>query len=358
MTSVLTLTAENLQEKLNDLYALGREKGQITYQEISEALDGFEIDAEGMEKILETLEEMQITVTESPDSAPATRVEEEDFDSSVLLDDPVRMYLREIGSIPLLTAEEEVELAKRIQQGDDEARKKLCESNLRLVVSIARHYVGRGMPLLDLVQEGNLGLMKAVEKFDYERGYKFSTYATWWIRQAISRAIADQGRTIRIPVHMVEHVNRMIRVRRELTQELSREPSTAEIAERMGIPEKRVHEIMCMTTEPRSIDAPVGEEEDSHFGDFIPDNMTPSPEEAAASTMMREQLKEALSGLSEREQEVLVLRFGLDDGRQRTLEEVGEYFHVTRERVRQIEAKAIRKLTHPSRSKMLQGYLD
>lgn len=267
------------------------------------------------------------------------------------------MYLREIGATPLLTAEEEVELAKRIEAGDADAKKQLISANLRLVVSLARHYVGRGMQLLDLIQEGNLGLIKAAEKFDYRRGYKFSTYATWWIRQAISRAIADQARTIRIPVHMVEHVNRLMRVRRELTQELTRDPTTEEIAQRMNLSVKRVEELICLTSEPRSIDAPVGEEEDSRFGDFIADETSQSPEEAASMSMMKEQLASVLDTLTAREQQVLILRFGLEDGRMRTLEEVGAYFNVTRERIRQIEAKALRKLRHPSRGRLLSGIL-
>ena len=351
----MTLSADVRQEKLNELYELGREQGSLTNLDIAEKLGELQLDAEQMESVLDTLQAMNIAVMEEHIS---TQAAEEEYDICEGVHDPLRMYLREIGATPLLTAEEEIEIAQRIEQGDQEARQHLIQANLRLVVSIARRYAGRGMQLLDLIQEGNLGLMKAVEKFDYRKGYKFSTYATWWIRQAISRAIADQARTIRIPVHMVEHVNKLLRVRRDLTQELKRDPSTAEIAERMGVTERRVHELLMMTAEPKSIDAPVGEEEDSRFGDFIPDNNALSPEEAAARTMMKEQLRTVLSTLTPREQQVLTLRFGLEDGCMRTLEEVGEYFSVTRERVRQIEAKAIRKLVQPSRSKLLAGYLD
>ncbi|MFS8542820.1 MAG: RNA polymerase sigma factor RpoD [Limnochordales bacterium] len=274
------------------------------------------------------------------------------------LDDPVRMYLKEIGRVPLLSAEEEVELAKRIEQGDEEAKRRLAEANLRLVVSIAKRYVGRGMLFLDLIQEGNLGLLKAVEKFDYRKGFKFSTYATWWIRQAITRAIADQARTIRIPVHMVETINKLVRVSRQLLQELGREPTPAEIAERMGLPEERVREILKIAQEPVSLETPIGEEEDSHLGDFIEDQDAPAPAEAASYLMLKEQLEDVLDTLTPREEKVLRLRFGLDDGRARTLEEVGQVFGVTRERIRQIEAKALRKLRHPSRSKKLKDFLD
>ena len=276
----------------------------------------------------------------------------------VSIEDPVRMYLKEIGKVPLLTAEEEIELAKRMEQGDEEAKKRLAEANLRLVVSIAKRYVGRGLLFLDLIQEGNLGLIKAVEKFDYNKGYKFSTYATWWIRQAITRAIADQARTIRIPVHMVETINKLIRVSRQLLQELGREPTPEEIAEVMKMPEERVREIIKISQEPVSLEIPIGEEEDSHLGDFIPDDNAPVPADAAAFTLLSEQLNEVLETLTEREQKVLRLRFGIDDGRARTLEEVGKEFNVTRERIRQIEAKALRKLRHPSRSKKLRDFLD
>ncbi|MBR4080165.1 MAG: RNA polymerase sigma factor RpoD [Clostridia bacterium] len=350
----MTLSADVRQEKLNELYELGREQGSLTNLDIAEKLGDLQLDTEQMESVLDTLQAMNIAVTDAPAADSFT----DDYDPADGVSDPVRMYLREIGATPLLTAEEESELAQRILSGDENARQHLIQANLRLVVSIARRYAGRGMQLLDLIQEGNLGLMKAVEKFDHSKGYKFSTYATWWIRQAISRAIADQARTIRIPVHMVEHVNRLLRIRRELTQELKRDPSTAEIAQRMGVTERRVHELMMITAEPKSIDAPVGEEEDSRFGDFIPDNNTLSPEEAAARSMMKEQLRAVLATLTPREQQVLTLRFGLEDGNSRTLEEVGEYFSVTRERVRQIEAKALRKITQPSRIKLLSGYLD
>jgi len=274
------------------------------------------------------------------------------------VDDPVRMYLKEIGKVPLLSAEEEVELAKRMEQGDEYAKQKLCEANLRLVVSIAKKYVGRGMLFLDLIQEGNLGLIKAVDKFDYTKGYKFSTYATWWIRQAITRSIADQARTIRIPVHMVETINKLIRVSRQLLQENGREPTPDEIAEEMGITVEKVREILKIAQEPVSLETPIGEEEDSHLGDFIPDEDAPAPAEAAAFSMLKEQLVEVLNTLTEREQKVLKLRFGLEDGRARTLEEVGKEFDVTRERIRQIEAKALRKLRHPTRSKKLKDYLE
>ena len=287
---------------------------------------------------------------------------EPDFEASaakeIVVDDPVRMYLKEIGKVPLLTAEEEIELAKRMEQGDDEAKQRLCEANLRLVVSIAKRYVGRGMLFLDLIQEGNLGLFKAVDKFDYTKGYKFSTYATWWIRQAITRSIADQARTIRIPVHMVETINKLIRVSRQLLQELGREPSPEEIAEEMNLSVEKVREIQKVAQEPVSLETPIGEEEDSHLGDFIPDEDAPAPVEAAAFSMLKEQLVEVLDTLTEREQKVLKLRFGLEDGRARTLEEVGKEFDVTRERIRQIEAKALRKLRHPSRSKKLKDYLE
>ncbi len=356
----MTLSTDVRQEKLNDLYELGREQGKLTCQEIADQLEGLGMDAEQMDAVLDTLQSMKIEVVDEAAAEPAkndsTATYTDTYDDS--LSDPVRMYLREIGATPLLTAEEEVELAKRIEAGDADAKKQLISANLRLVVSLARHYVGRGMQLLDLIQEGNLGLIKAAEKFDYRRGYKFSTYATWWIRQAISRAIADQARTIRIPVHMVEHVNRLMRVRRELTQELTRDPTTEEIAQRMNLSVKRVEELICLTSEPRSIDAPVGEEEDSRFGDFIADETSQSPEEAASMSMMKEQLASVLDTLTAREQQVLILRFGLEDGRMRTLEEVGAYFNVTRERIRQIEAKALRKLRHPSRGRLLSGYLD
>lgn len=323
-----------------------------------------DLDPERVERIYEYLETQGIDVLGNIDAVDTEEeVEaEKELDLSlpegINIDDPVRMYLKEIGKVALLSAEEEVELAKRMEAGDDEAKKKLAEANLRLVVSIAKRYVGRGMLFLDLIQEGNLGLIKAVEKFDYQKGFKFSTYATWWIRQAITRAIADQARTIRIPVHMVETINKLIRISRQLLQELGREPTVEELAIEMQMPEEKVREIMKIAQEPVSLETPIGEEEDSHLGDFIPDDDIPAPAEAAAFTLLKEQLIEVLDTLTEREEKVLRLRFGLDDGRARTLEEVGKEFNVTRERIRQIEAKALRKLRHPSRSKKLKDYLE
>ncbi len=326
-----------------------------------------------MEKIFEYLESQNIDVLRiSPDTDDADDVEilltdEDEVDmekidlsvpDGISIEDPVRMYLKEIGKVPLLSAEEEIELAKRMAEGDEDAKKRLAEANLRLVVSIAKRYVGRGMLFLDLIQEGNLGLIKAVEKFDYQKGFKFSTYATWWIRQAITRAIADQARTIRIPVHMVETINKLIRVSRQLLQELGREPLPEEIAEELDMPVERVREILKISQEPVSLETPIGEEEDSHLGDFIQDDNVPVPAEAAAATLLKEQLGEVLDTLTDREQKVLRLRFGMNDGRARTLEEVGKEFDVTRERIRQIEAKALRKLRHPSRSRKLRDYLD
>ena len=330
-----------------------------------------ELNLERMEQIFSFLESHNVdilTITEEDDDEELLLDDlEEDVDvdkidisvpDGVSIEDPVRMYLKEIGKVPLLSAEEEIEYAKRMELGDEEAKKRLAEANLRLVVSIAKRYVGRGMLFLDLIQEGNLGLIKAVEKFDYRKGYKFSTYATWWIRQAITRAIADQARTIRIPVHMVETINKLVRVQRQLLQELGREPSPEEIAETMDIPVERVREIQKISQEPVSLETPIGEEEDSHLGDFIPDDGAPAPADAASHTMLREQLSDVLSTLTPREEKVLRLRFGLEDGRSRTLEEVGKEFNVTRERIRQIEAKALRKLRHPSRSRKLKDYLD
>ncbi len=330
-----------------------------------------ELQEEHFDKILEVLEQHGIDVlriTDDDDEDEEIILAEEDevdveaidltVPDGVSIEDPVRMYLKEIGKVPLLSADEEIELAKLMEEGDIEAKKKLAEANLRLVVSIAKRYVGRGMLFLDLIQEGNLGLIKAVEKFDYRKGYKFSTYATWWIRQAITRAIADQARTIRIPVHMVETINKLIRVSRQLLQELGREPVPEEIAVEMGLPVERVREILKISQEPVSLETPIGEEEDSHLGDFIQDDNVPVPADAAAFTLLKEQLVEVLGTLTEREQKVLRLRFGLDDGRARTLEEVGKEFNVTRERIRQIEAKALRKLRHPSRSRKLKDYLD
>ena len=368
---------EQKMESVKALVQKGKKKGSLTYREIMDSLQGVELNAEQIDEIYEQLNRMGIDVVpepeeveqalekhgeeDLPDEVEATD-EEAEIDLSVPegvgIDDPVRMYLKEIGRVPLLTAEEEIELAKRMEQGDENAKRRLAEANLRLVVSIAKRYVGRGMLFLDLIQEGNLGLIKAVEKFDYTKGYKFSTYATWWIRQAITRAIADQARTIRIPVHMVETINKLIRVSRQLLQELGREPSPEEIAKVMDIPVERVREIMKIAQEPVSLETPIGEEEDSHLGDFIPDEDAPAPSEAASFILLKEQLEEVLETLTPREEKVLRLRFGLDDGRTRTLEEVGQEFGVTRERIRQIEAKALRKLRHPSRSKKLKDYLE
>ncbi|MBC2579228.1 RNA polymerase sigma factor RpoD [Clostridium sp. DJ247] len=337
----------------------GKKTGTLTYKEIMDELDEIDLSPEQIEKIYEVLESMGIEVI---GDIQDVEVDEKDLDLSVpegiAIDDPVRMYLKEIGKVPLLSPEEEIELAQKIEDGNQAAKKKLAEANLRLVVSIAKRYVGRGMLFLDLIQEGNLGLIKAVEKFDYRKGYKFSTYATWWIRQAITRAIADQARTIRIPVHMVETINKLIRVSRQLLQELGREPQPEEVAKIMEMPVDKVREIMKIAQEPVSLETPIGEEEDSHLGDFIPDDEAPAPAEAAAFTMLKEQLINVLDTLTPREEKVLRLRFGLDDGRARTLEEVGKEFNVTRERIRQIEAKALRKLRHPSRSKKLKDYLD
>ena len=365
---------EKFQAKLKELLALAKKKKNVLeYQEISDFFQDMELNAEQFEKILDFLETSNIDVLRITDNDDDTvddeillddeeEVEVEKIDLSVpdgvSIEDPVRMYLKEIGKVPLLSAEEEIELAKRMELGDQEAKKRLAEANLRLVVSIAKRYVGRGMLFLDLIQEGNLGLIKAVEKFDYRKGYKFSTYATWWIRQAITRAIADQARTIRIPVHMVETINKLIRVSRQLLQELGREPTPEEIAKEMDMPVERVREILKISQEPVSLETPIGEEEDSHLGDFIQDDNVPVPADAAAFTLLKEQLEEVLGTLTEREQKVLTLRFGLEDGRTRTLEEVGKEFNVTRERIRQIEAKALRKLRHPSRSRKLKDYLE
>ncbi len=337
----------------------GKKNSTLTYKEIMDELDEVDLSPEQIEKIYEVLESMGIEVIGDMQDV---EVDEKDLDltipEGIAIDDPVRMYLKEIGKVPLLSSEEEINLAQKIEDGDQGAKKKLAEANLRLVVSIAKRYVGRGMLFLDLIQEGNLGLIKAVEKFDYRKGYKFSTYATWWIRQAITRAIADQARTIRIPVHMVETINKLIRVSRQLLQELGREPQPEEVAKIMEMPVDKVREIMKIAQEPVSLETPIGEEEDSHLGDFIPDDEAPAPAEAAAFTMLKEQLINVLDTLTPREEKVLRLRFGLDDGRARTLEEVGKEFNVTRERIRQIEAKALRKLRHPSRSKKLKDYLD
>ena len=370
--------ALKFEEKLKALVDLGKKKKNVLeVQEISDVFSDMPLEEEQMEKVYEYLEARNIDVLRITGGDIEDDVIDEDMEillseeeevdvekidlsvpDGISIEDPVRMYLKEIGKVPLLTAEEEVELAKRMSEGDEEAKKRLAEANLRLVVSIAKRYVGRGMLFLDLIQEGNLGLIKAVEKFDYQKGFKFSTYATWWIRQAITRAIADQARTIRIPVHMVETINKLVRVSRQLLQELGREPSPEEIAEELKMPVERVREILKISQEPVSLETPIGEEEDSHLGDFIQDDNVPVPAEAAAQTLLKEQLNEVLDSLTEREQKVLRLRFGMNDGRARTLEEVGKEFDVTRERIRQIEAKALRKLRHPSRSRKLRDYLD
>ena len=372
---------EGVKDIVRELVARGKRKGVLSYGEIADALQNLELNADQMDEVYEALADAGIDVvgdrgvesaaTDADEDEDPVALEEEsdnpieeaiEIDLSVpegiAIDDPVRMYLKEIGRVPLLSAEEEVALAQRIEQGDEEAKRRLAEANLRLVVSIAKRYVGRGMLFLDLIQEGNLGLIKAVEKFDFRKGYKFSTYATWWIRQAITRAIADQARTIRIPVHMVETINKLIRVTRQLVQELGREPLPEEIAAQMEISVERVREIQKIAQEPVSLETPIGEEEDSHLGDFIEDQEAPAPAEAASFHLLKEQLEEVLETLTPREEKVLRLRFGLDDGRARTLEEVGHVFGVTRERIRQIEAKALRKLRHPSRSKKLKDYLD
>ena len=349
----------NRMSIVKNLLDKGKKNGVLTYQEILDEVENIDLSPEQIEKIYEVLESMGIEVQ---GAANDVDIIEEEIDLSVpegiAIDDPVRMYLKEIGKVPLLSSEEEMELAKQIEAGSQYAKKKLAEANLRLVVSIAKRYVGRGMLFLDLIQEGNLGLIKAVEKFDFRKGFKFSTYATWWIRQAITRAIADQARTIRIPVHMVETINKLIRVQRQLLQELGRDPFPEEISKVMDLPVEKVREIQKIAQEPVSLETPIGEEEDSHLGDFIPDDDAPAPAEAAAFTMLKEQLINVLDTLTPREEKVLRLRFGLDDGRARTLEEVGKEFNVTRERIRQIEAKALRKLRHPSRSKKLKDYLD
>lgn len=358
---------EAAKKKALDIVEKAKQKGKITYAELANELD--DTNPENIDKVFDAFEDLGVDIlkedTEEPDFEDLQEVEEvkvEDIDignmDGISVDDPVRMYLREIGKIPLLSYEEEIELAKKVLDGDEDAKKRLAECNLRLVVSIAKKYVGRGMLFLDLIQEGNMGLIKAVEKFDYRKGYKFSTYATWWIRQAITRAIADQARTIRIPVHMVETINKLIRVSRQLLQELGRDPKPEEIAKEMDMSEEKVREIMKIAQDPVSLETPIGEEEDSHLGDFIPDEDALAPAEAAAYSLLKDQIEEVLGSLNEREQKVLKLRFGLEDGRARTLEEVGKEFDVTRERIRQIEAKALRKLRHPSRSKKLRDYLD
>ena len=383
---VSVLDEEAKKRVIKELTDRASRKGKkvLTYTEISNCLGDVDIDKDQMDEIYDTLigKGIEVTLENEPDDIELMEIDDEEVDDpeveaviaknpdakeidleatiskNIAVDDPVRMYLKEIGKVPLLTAQEEIDLAKRMEEGDEYAKQKLCEANLRLVVSIAKKYVGRGMLFLDLIQEGNLGLIKAVDKFDWTKGYKFSTYATWWIRQAITRSIADQARTIRIPVHMVETINKLIRVSRQLLQEEGREPTPDEIAEEMGISVEKVREILKIAQEPVSLVTPIGEEEDSHLGDFIPDDDVPAPAEAAAFSMLKEQLVDVLGTLTEREQKVLKLRFGLEDGRARTLEEVGRKFDVTRERIRQIEAKALRKLRHPTRSKKLKDYLE
>ena len=375
----MEMNMAKFSEKLVELLELAKKKKNVLeYQEISDFFKDSPLEVDQMEKVFDFLEASGVDVLRITENSGDELLLDNDMDmdgmedeeeveldkidlsvpEGVSIEDPVRMYLKEIGKVSLLSADEEIELAKRMEKGDEAAKKRPAEANLRLVVSIAKRYVGRGMLFLDLIQEGNLGLIKAVEKFDYRKGYKFSTYATWWIRQAITRAIADQARTIRIPVHMVETINKLIRVSRQLLQELGREPTPEEIAEEMDMPVDRVREILKISQEPVSLETPIGEEEDSHLGDFIQDDNVPVPADAAAFTLLKEQLVEVLSTLTDREQKVLRLRFGLDDGRARTLEEVGKEFNVTRERIRQIEAKALRKLRHPSRSRKLKDYLD
>ena len=357
------MATQDKKQVLKELLESGKQKGRLTTKEISDALEELDYDVEQVDKLYDTFEAYNIEIVEDDGGesiAPASNEELESVLSAdgISIDDPVKVYLKEIGRVPLLSAEEEVELAIRMSEGDVAAKKRLSEANLRLVVSIAKRYVGRGMLFLDLIQEGNLGLIKAVEKFDYTKGYKFSTYATWWIRQAITRAIADQARTIRIPVHMVETINKVIRVSRQLLQELGHDPSPNEIAKEMNMPVDKVREILKIAQEPVSLETPIGEEEDSHLGDFIPDEGASEPSEAASFTLLKEQLMDVLSTLTPREEKVLKLRFGIEDGRTRTLEEVGKEFNVTRERIRQIEAKALRKLRHPSRSKKLKDFLN
>ncbi len=354
-----------LEDRKNKLIELGKKNGFVTYEQLADELKGLDVDSDSLDSLYNALieENIEITAEDGSDQVPQEelekeiKVEEVTLSKDLKINDPVRMYLKEIGRINLLTSDEEFEYAKRSEDGDIEAKKILAESNLRLVVSIAKRYVGRGMQFLDLIQEGNIGLMKAVDKFDPTKGYKFSTYATWWIRQAITRAIADQARTIRVPVHMVETINKLARVQRQLTQELNREPSDEEIAKKLGISIEKVREVYKISQDPVSLETPVGEEDDSHIGDFVPDEKTMGPEEYATAEMLKEELSDVLKTLNEREEKVLRLRFGLEDGQSRTLEEVGKIFGVTRERIRQIEAKALRKLRHPSRSKKLKDFL-
>ena len=357
---------KTLEERKNELLVLGKEQGYITYEQLASALKGLDVDADALDELYNLLVENDIEVVteeESSSEGGASQEKEpvilsdEDITKDVNINDPVRMYLKEIGRISLLSSEEELDISMRIANGDEDAKNLLAESNLRLVVSIAKRYVGRGLLFLDLIQEGNIGLMKAVEKFDYGKGYKFSTYATWWIRQAITRALADQARTIRVPVHMVETINKMARIQRQLTLELNREPSEEELAEKMGVTVEKVREVMKISQEPVSLETPIGEEDDSHLGDFLKDETSMSPEEYTTNEILKEEIKSVLMTLQEREQEVLELRFGLIDGTCHTLEEVGKRFNVTRERIRQIEAKALRKLRHPSRAKKLKDFL-
>ena len=363
---------KTLEERENSLIVKGKEKGFITYEELAEELKGLEIDSDALDNLYNKLVEANIQVVAEADidtDSNGTRIKpkeeteeiilnDEDITKDININDPVRMYLKEIGRIPLLSSTEEMEISQKVAKGDEEAKRILAESNLRLVVSIAKRYVGRGLLFLDLIQEGNIGLMKAVEKFDYDKGYKFSTYATWWIRQAITRALADQARTIRVPVHMVETINKMSRVQRQLTLELNREPSEEEIAKKMGVGVDKVREVLKISQEPVSLETPIGEEEDSHLGDFLKDESSLSPEEYTENEILKEEIREVLMSLQAREQEVLELRFGLIDGTCHTLEEVGKKFNVTRERIRQIEAKALRKLRHPSRAKKLRDFLE
>ena len=358
------MAAQDKKSVIKDLLEAGKAKGKLSTKEINDALEELDFDVEQVDKLYDTLEAYNIEIVEDFATEVAANTDKEEDLESVLyaegisIDDPVKVYLKEIGRVPLLSADEEVDLAVRMSQGDEAARKRLSEANLRLVVSIAKRYVGRGMQFLDLIQEGNLGLIKAVEKFDHTKGFKFSTYATWWIRQAITRAIADQARTIRIPVHMVETINKVKKVNSQLLHQNGHEPSSEQIAAELDIPVEKVREIMRVAQEPVSLETPIGEEEDSHLGDFIADDDSPAPSDVASHTLLKEQLEEVLSTLTPREEKVLKLRFGLEDGRSRTLEEVGKEFNVTRERIRQIEAKALRKLRHPSRSKRLKDFLE